>query len=773
MNPFLMSLFLSGPMPKNAHMAEGEQFREGLVASIAHFDRERAQQAADLAEQERQQVLALFPLESWGGLELQQYALGPEGRRSGLSFCRLMEYGTDNFGSIRGGSAAKHIVYQHRSGQWRVVPSALRGLEVEAAWAQVRSEFVTAFDVAQKGAYKPLDDLESLSYGQALTTKALAVYFPGEFLPIFSAAHIRHFTGLLGGRPSRYSSSVRTWRANRDLLELLCEIEEFKGWSPHELMDFLYTFHDPRPQDRVVWKIAPGERASLWADCLENRHIRIAWDEVGSLGQYESDQELKAALDQHWPRSTGGNLRLARQMLAFRDLERGDLVVANRGKSEVLAVGTVVGGYAYDPDAQTHCHTVGVDWDTSYGQSFDAPRHAWQQTLAKVPATLMHEIRRGRGRPDADEFPGLAGDAGVPGVGGGVEKAAAAAELPDEELPHDVRKVRDLLEHKGQVVLQGPPGTGKTRLALNVALALAGRADLIEAAPGERAAVLAELSAVPGKAEGPGKARAARLTMVTFHPSYGYEDFVEGFRPDTAADGAGLHLEMKDGVFLRVCAAAEKAPDDTFLIVVDEINRGDLPRILGELITLLELDKRGSVSITLPTSGRQQTVPPNVRIIGTMNSADRSVGHIDSAIRRRFAFLDVQPDLDALDGEIEGLGLASLLEGLNERLDAQFGPDHLLGQAYLLSDDRPLATAEQLSHAFHHEIVPLVTDYCLGRPEMLRTVLGELVDDRTGRVVQTNPRDLPGMLAKVFVTAGTGETADEDTAPDEAEWNEG
>lgn len=89
MNPFLMSLFLSGPMPKNAHMAEGEQFREGLVASIAHFDRERAQQAADLAEQERQQVLALFPLESWGGLELQQYALGPEGRRSGLSFCRL------------------------------------------------------------------------------------------------------------------------------------------------------------------------------------------------------------------------------------------------------------------------------------------------------------------------------------------------------------------------------------------------------------------------------------------------------------------------------------------------------------------------------------------------------------------------------------------------------------------------------------------------------------------------------------------------------------
>ncbi|MFG2114493.1 McrB family protein [Streptomyces sp. NPDC048718] len=760
-------------------MAESERFREGLAARIARFDREGARQAAAKAEMERRQVLTFFPLESWGELELERYALGPDGRRSGLSFCRLLEYGTDNFGSIRGGSAAKHIIYQHWSGQWRIVPSALRGLDAEAAWAHLRSEFVTAFDAARSGAYELLDDLESLSYGQALTTKALAVYFPGEFLPVFSAAHVRHFTALLGGRAPERSSGVRTWRANRELLALLGELQEFQGWSPHEVMAFLYTFHDPRPHDRVVWKIAPGERAALWADCHQNRRIRIAWDEVGSLGQYESDQELKAALDRQWPRRTGGSLRLARQMLAFRDLERGDLIVANRGKSEVLAVGTVTGGYAYDLSELTHRHTVSVDWDTSYAQFFDAPRHAWQQTLARVPAALMREIRRGQSRNDAprDWFDDTA-RAGATDV---VEKDAAEENtgLPDAELPDDVRQVRDLLEHKGQVVLQGPPGTGKTRLALNVALALAGRAELIEASSSERSAALKELSAIPpakdeaketGESGAPG---AARLTMVTFHPSYGYEDFVEGFRPDTAADGSGLHLEMKDGVFLRVCAAAKDFPEHTFLVVIDEINRGDLPRILGELITLLELDKRGSVSVTLPTSGRKITVPPNVRIIGTMNSADRSVGHIDSAIRRRFAFLDVSPDLDCLDGEIEGLGLASLLEGLNERLDAQFGPTHLLGQAYLISDDRPLATAEQLSHAFHHEIVPLVTDYCLGRPEMLRAVLGELVDNRTGRVVQTSPRDLPGILAKAFVSPGTVESADEDGMSIEPDWNEG
>ncbi|MFF3328654.1 McrB family protein [Streptomyces sp. NPDC002888] len=720
-------------------MADGGDFWDGLAGRIAAFDRNKVAQAADAAEAERRRVVEEFPLATWAELPLERYALGQAAYHWGPapSFCRLLEYGTNTVGSIRGGSAAKHIVYQHRTGEWRIVPTALRGLGVREAWAQVRAEFVAAFTAAADGLFDRIDDLESLSYGQALTTKALAVYFPGDFMPIFSASHVRHFTALLGGRPHQQFSGIRTWRANRELLALVQEVQAFEGWLPHEVMEFLYAFHDPRPKDRVIWKIAPGERASLWDDCLANRRIRIGWDEVGSLGQYESDQELKEALNQYWPHSVGGNLRLARQLIAFRDLEPGDLIVANRGKSEVLAVGTVADGYSYDARTESHRHIVGVDWDTSYAQVFDSPRHAWQQTLAKVPATLWREIRNQRRAAAA--------------LTEVVEPGAAT----DAELPDAVRKVRDLLDHKGQVVLQGPPGTGKTRLALSVALALAGRGDRIDAAPEERASALAELSKAPDGAE------AARLTVVTFHPSYGYEDFIEGFKPDVAAAGAGLHLTMTDGLFRRVCAAAEAAPDETFLIVVDEINRGDLPRILGELITLLELDKRGSVSVTLPTSGRQQTVPRNVRIIGTMNSADRSVGHIDAAIRRRFAFLDVPPDLDVLDGEVEGLGLADFLEGLNAKLDESFGPDHLLGQAYLLAGDRPLVTAEQLSHAFHHEIVPLVSDYCLGRTDLLRNVLGKLVDDRTGRVVQTNPQDLPGMLADEF--AGTESVGEERT----------
>ncbi|MCU4747696.1 AAA family ATPase [Streptomyces sp. G-5] len=715
-------------------MIQGGEFQDGFTDRLARFDRAAARKTADRAEEEGKGVLDAFPLEDWSGLSLERYALGPSTRSAARpSFCRLLEYGTNAFGSIRGGSAAKHIVYQHRSGEWRIVPSTLRRLDVHEAWERVREDFLAAFSAAGEGAYERLDELELLSYGQALATKTLAIYFPEAFLPVFSASHIRHFTALLGGRPHSYSSGVRAWRANRELLNLVRRTPQFEGWRPHEVTEFLYAFHDPRPKDRAIWKVAPGERASLWEDCLTHGWIRIGWDEVGSLAQFESDQELKDALDQYWPGSTGGNLRLARQMLAFRDLERGDLIVANRGKSEVLGVGTVTDGYSYSPHLEKYQHTVAVEWDITFAQQFDSPRHAWQPTLAKVPATLWQHIREGRR----------------------ATLSGPTVEMPPEgELPGSVGKVWDLLTRKGQVVLQGPPGTGKTRLALSVALAMAGHADLIDAAPERRAAALAELSRVPA---GSG---AARLTTVTFHPSYGYEDFVEGFKPRAAADGAGLNLTMTDGLFRRVCAAAEASPNETFLIVVDEINRGDLPRILGELITLLELDKRGSLSVTLPTSGRQQTVPSNIRIIGTMNSADRSVGHIDAAIRRRFAFVDVPPDLDALDGEVEGLGLAEFLEGLNSKLDASFGPDHLLGQAYLLAEDRPFGTAEQLYHSFHHEIVPLVADYCLGQPNLLRSVLGSLVDGKTGRVIQSNPRDLPGLLADEFVVSETRANGD-------------
>ncbi|MFE9427948.1 McrB family protein [Kitasatospora sp. NPDC006697] len=703
---------------------------KSLALRAEEFDRSALAERLANAEADRRRVRSEFPPDRWDSMPLLRYALGPDSNHFvAPSFCRLIEFGTDSLGSIRGGSAAKHIIYQHRSGEWRY-PAKLG--EPQQAWERIRADFLAAFQAAAGRQFDRIDDCETLSFGQALTTKALAAYFPDEFIPIYAAQHVRHFIEKLGGEPDRAYGEVRTWRANRKLLQLVRERREFADWSPHEVAAFLYQAYDPRPRNRQAWKIAPGDRARLWEDCRAGSYICVEWDAVGDLSAFESDLELKDALDDYWPQSRGGNLVMARQLLAFRDLQPGDQVIANRGKSEVLGLGTVTTGYRFDADRPEFRHLVGVSWDESYAQTFDAPVHAWQRTFAKVPERLLRQIRAGRAAPP------------VP---------AAAQQPVEPELPAAVSRVLEALERKGQVILQGPPGTGKTRLALSAALALTGRAELIEAAAKERRTAVRELLTVP-----PG-AKAAPVTMVTFHPSYGYEDFVEGYRPDTAGGQAGLKLELRPGLFLRLCEAAEEDPEQTFLLIVDEINRGDLPRILGELVTQLEVDKRG-IPISLPTSGRQVAVPPNVLIIGTMNTADRSVGHLDVAIRRRFAFIDVPPDLDAITGDVGGLDLSLFLQSLNSRLDKAFGPDHQIGQSCLLHEDEPLGTAEELSAAFHHDIVPLINDHCLGRPELLREVLGALVDPGTGRIAQISPQDLPAKLAAVFGGAGESDEAD-------------
>jgi 5-methylcytosine-specific restriction protein B len=233
-----------------------------------------------------------------------------------------------------------------------------------------------------------------------------------------------------------------------------------------------------------------------------------------------------------------------------------------------------------------------------------------------------------------------------------------------------------------------------------------------------------------------------QLTQVTFHPSYGYEDFIEGFKP-TPARGGGLQLRLVDGIFKRVCRAAATHPDRRYLVLIDEINRGNLPKIFGELITLLEADKRG-LQVRLPQSGEPFTVPRNVYVLGTMNTADRSIRLLDAALRRRFAFHELLPDREPLEGAFVGkLHLAELLTNLNARIRAEVGRERQIGHAFFLRDGQPLATQEEFAAAFRDDVLPLLQEYAYDDYGLLGRLLGaQVIDEVEQRLVDVADLDL-------------------------------
>jgi 5-methylcytosine-specific restriction protein B len=221
-----------------------------------------------------------------------------------------------------------------------------------------------------------------------------------------------------------------------------------------------------------------------------------------------------------------------------------------------------------------------------------------------------------------------------------------------------------------------------------------------------------------------------RYEFVTFHQSYGYEEFVEGIRPITDIEDdeeSGIKFRIEPGVFKRICQRAEKDPSNNYAIFIDEINRGNISKIFGELITLVELDKRigakNELRVKLPYSKPEFGVPANLSVIGTMNTADRSIAFIDIALRRRFQFKEMMPDLELVEnivGAIGGVSVKTLLGTINRRIEFLYDRDHMIGHSYFL-ECRSLA---DLRDTILKNIIPLLQEYFYGDWEKICLVLG-------------------------------------------------
>ena len=252
------------------------------------------------------------------------------------------------------------------------------------------------------------------------------------------------------------------------------------------------------------------------------------------------------------------------------------------------------------------------------------------------------------------------------------------------------------------------------------------------------------------------------LTRLTFHPSYTYEDFIEGFKPVDSTSGS-LQLRLEDGVFKKICRQAQSQPDKKFLVLIDEINRANIAKVFGELVTLLENDKRDLV-VTLPQSKESFLIPKNVYILGTMNTADRSIKLLDAALRRRFAFVELMPDIELLKNATVGaLPLDKFLEELNYRIAKNIGREKQIGHSFLLDEEGlPITTADEFARRFRQEILPLLQEYCYEDYATLATYIGDsLVDKHKQMIVKDLLLDSEKLIKALSDELINGETAAE------------
>ena len=314
-------------------------------------------------------------------------------------------------------------------------------------------------------------------------------------------------------------------------------------------------------------------------------------------------------------------------------------------------------------------------------------------------------------------------------------------------------------EFDKNVIFYGPPGTGKTYTTAKRA---------VEICKTESEKELTDYSEIMERYNELKKKN--RIEFITFHQSYGYEEFIEGIKPvisnedDESEDESENNKESKtnikiendvkydivDGIFKKFCDNARKAIIEThdnkenkepYVFIIDEINRGNISKIFGELITLIETTKRAGkeecISTKLPYSNEEFTVPDNVYIIGTMNTADRSIALMDTALRRRFKFEEMLPNYDLLkDIFVEDKGvkvnIGAMLKVINERIEYLYDREHTIGHAVFLEkgkDNRIDIDINKLENIFKKSIIPLLQEYFYEDYEKIRIVLGDNAKD--------------------------------------------
>jgi 5-methylcytosine-specific restriction protein B len=444
------------------------------------------------------------------------------------------------------------------------------------------------------------------------------------------------------------------------------------------------TTVDSNIKETNYWIYSPGDNASMWDEFYKSGIMGIGWDDVTDLKGFSSKEEIKEYMKKVYDPSYSYKNNAHCLWQFANEIKVGDVIFVKKGMHKIIGKGIVTSDYIYDTSRSTYKHIRKVDWQNN--GEWEHPGQAVMKTLTNISAypDYVQKLLALFAEDTSEEV--------------SEQKEIKYPLYSKDDFLNEVymdedtyNTLTELLEAKYNVILQGAPGVGKTFAAKRLAYSIMGQKD------------------------------TSRVAMVQFHQSYSYEDFIQGYRP--SKDG----FELENGTFYKFCKEAEEDNERPYFFIIDEINRGNLSKILGELMMLIEKDKRGE-KIKLLYSNEWFTVPQNVRIIGMMNTADRSLALMDYALRRRFAFFDFAPAFSS-EGFKNYLAeknspklekLIAAVESLNSTIstDESLGDGFRIGHSYFCTDDE--VTDEWLKSVVEYEVIPLIKEYWFDEPTKVR-----------------------------------------------------
>jgi hypothetical protein len=652
----------------------------------------------------REEFVRRFPKDKLSEMSLEQYALGLESKDT---FCYWVEFKTKPLGDVRGTPVKKWGVYWDKNQkEWRYIKAYKDENDALSKIKTGLQELVTA--VKSDSLDGPNLDRIGQHFSNALRCKPLTLYFPEKLLPIFSLEHLMYFLRCFGASPKgpmviigkrkKYKIGIEKLRTyaegfeagtldqtntsfvrnsweeiqaalsshggaltlNRQLLSLLRNLPEFEGFDTYQVMKFLYESLPPqkRTEDEVVK--------------AENEDITV--EPSKEIQELLNISKQTRNLILYGPPGTGKTYMVRKFADHFIRPQLDALASPEEKRIKVL-------------QSLKWYEAVALTMVLMDGKSSFKVTELQSDATLKTYASLKHSKK----------------------LNNMIWAQLQMHADPDSTtVKYSGRHLPYLFDKSSESEWSLTP-TGRAYVSENLSEEIAQIKD-----------------PTSDKAEA-----TVFYEFVTFHQSFAYEEFVEGLKPVTSEDEAGaISYEVRPGVFRQICERAEAAwkaqgeNSSSYLLVIDEINRANIAKVFGELITLLEDDKRlgrpNELKVRLPYSGDIFGVPPNLYVIGTMNTADRSIALLDLALRRRFSFVELMPDANLLT-PVDGIDLGAVLTKINERIALLLDRDHQIGHSYFLG----LKNWNDLHFAWYHRVVPLLQEYFYNDGERLYAVLGD------------------------------------------------